>query len=342
MDPEVVMNCWVFIQSIGPVNIIYELGVRPYVMTGSDEEKTALLRDLAISDFHFARRFTLPADRYYIKITERNGAIVSASSGDKMEEGKDVRKGLALVRPDISGMHQLEYFREALDLIEKSLPTRRLGIDGPETEAPKVNRRNLLSVVTNVNIDGQGNQVPRVEDSRRNSAPSPVANLWMFQDDKAKANYALSGRAYMVHGSDSEKARILKALASYDFSMVSVLPIPEEFSATVDGKARKGLLAISPDGRYKKELFKDVLQAFEREVPAAIGIDGKMKNRVAISSGQVMSVATSITERSSNIGDAAPIQLIESPRPSSVMVQPPQVPLSTAAKKSFFQRVFGK
>ena len=62
----------------------------------------------------------------------------------------------------------------------------------------------------------------------------------MFQDDKAKANYALSGKAYMVHGSDSEKARILKALASYDFSMVSVLPIPEEFSATVDVRLGKG------------------------------------------------------------------------------------------------------
>ncbi len=243
MEPEVVMNLWIFIQPIGPLHVIYELGVRPYVMTGSDDEKFRLLKELAIGDFHFARRFSLPVDRYYIKLEEKNGRIVSASSGDIMEEGPGVMKGLALVRPDISGTHQLEYFTEALDDIEATLPTRRLGLDGPETELPKVNRKNLLHVLTHVIVDGEGNQIPQVNDPRRNSSPIPIANLWLFLDEKAQTIYALSGRAYMVHGSNNETANVLKTLAPYDFSMVRTLPIPEEFSATVDGKERKGVLA---------------------------------------------------------------------------------------------------
>jgi hypothetical protein len=312
MEPEVVMNLWVFTQSIGPLNIICELGVRPYMMTGSDDEKTALLKELAISDFHFARRFSLPADRYYLKITEKDGVIVSASSGDSMEEGENVRKGLALVRPDISGMHQMEYFAEALDAIEKGLPTRRLGIDGPQTEMPTVNRRNLLSVITNVNLDGQGNQIARVEDARRNSQPSPVANLWLFHDAKANAIYAVAGRPYMLHGSDGEKVRILKALAPYDFSLTSALPLPEEFSAPVAGQLRKRVLAVSPDGKYNTNLFDGVFSAFRSEIPAFIGIDRKLKNRMTISSAQMKTFATRITEHSSNVGETDSIQLIES------------------------------
>jgi hypothetical protein len=329
MESEIVMNLWIFIQSVGPLHLIYELGVRPYAMIGSDDEKFKLLKELAISDFHFAHRFALPADRYYVKINRRNDVIVSASSGDTMEEGEGVLKGLALVRPDISGKHQLEYFMEALDAVEKNLPTRRLGIDGPQTQMPTVNRGNLLFVVTSVNVDSEGNQIARVEDPRRNLPPSPVANVWMFHDDKAKAIYAVSGRAYMVHGSDSEKTRILKAIAPYDFSLTAAQPIPPEFSAERNDKTGKGLLAVSPDGKYNRELFSGVFQSFEREIPAAVGIDGKMKNRVTVSAGQMMSVATRITERSGNIGDAEPIQLVGSTPPA-------------LSKKSFFQRLFGK
>src|SRR5271166_4907458 len=34
MEPEVVMNLWVFVQSVGLMHLIHELGVRPYMMTG--------------------------------------------------------------------------------------------------------------------------------------------------------------------------------------------------------------------------------------------------------------------------------------------------------------------
>jgi hypothetical protein len=325
MEPEVVMNLWVFIQSIGPLNIIYELGVRPYMMTGTDDEKMALLKDLATNDFHFAHRYPLPADRYYLKITEKDGRIVSASSGDFMEEGPNIRKGVALVRPDISGGRQIEYFTKALDVIVKSLPTRCLGMNGPQTEMPKVNLGNLLTVITNVNVDDRGNQVPHVDDARRSSPRSAVANLWMFHDERARAIYALAGRGYMVHGSDSEKARILKSLAPYDFPMARALPVTS---------------AVSTDHKYSKTLFGDILDAIEHEIPTRIGLDGKMQNTVKISPSQLMLNATRITERSSNLGDAISIQLVDTPLAKTSMASATDTP--TPAKKSLLQRLFRK
>jgi ankyrin repeat protein len=314
MEPEVVMNLWVFVQSIGPIHVIYELGVRPYVMSGSDDEMTKLLKELAVSDFHFARRFPLP-DRYYLKVREEGGRFIASTSSDPLRAGERVRKGLALVRPDISGMQQMEYFPEALDVVEKSLPARRVGIDGVE-KVPIVNRGSLLSVITNVNVDDKGNQVARLDDPRRYASPSAVVNLWMFRDEKAKAICALSGRGYMVHGSDSDKARILKTLARNDFSMVKGLPVPESFSTDVGGKFKNGgVLTISSDNTYSRDLFNEVYQAIEHEIPTAIGIDGKIKNPVAITACQSMSIATQITEHANKTADATPISLVSAPSP---------------------------
>jgi hypothetical protein len=312
MEPEVVMNLWVFTQSVGPLSVIYEVGVRPYMMCGSDDEMTRLLKELAVSDFHFARRFPLPADRYYLKLTERNGKIVSASSGDTMEEGPDVRKGLALVRPDISGMHQMEYFREALDVVEKSLPTRRLGIDGVETQLPRVNRKNLLSVITTVNVDSDGNQVARVDDPRRNASPSAIANLWMFRDERAKAIFALSGRGYLVHGSDNDKTRILRALAPYDFQMAKTSAVPQG----------NGVLPVASDNTYNKDVFNGVFDALDREIPAATGIDGKMRNRVSVATRTSVAIATQITERATKAADAISVQVIDGKRSADPISAP--------------------
>jgi hypothetical protein len=104
-------------------------------------------------------------DRYFLTITEEEGWL-RASTGDTVTmKGGDgeVRKGLALVNPQISGMHQTEYFKEALDVVGTSFPTRRLGIDGVESHVPSVNRKDLLSVITSVKVDQGGNQVAQVE-----------------------------------------------------------------------------------------------------------------------------------------------------------------------------------
>jgi hypothetical protein len=205
MEPEVVMNLWVFTQSVTPgalfsdlghlsmkMQVIYGLGVRAYMMSGSDDEMTTLLKDLSISDFHLADRFPLPK-RYYVQVKEDSGQL-RASSGDNEPDWAKVRRGVALVRPDIAGMNQLEYFKEALDAFEKTLPARKLDSAGMETRTPKVNRRNLLSVITTVNVSEDGTQVAKVESPPRSLAPSPITNLWLSHDNRTGVIYSLSGR----------------------------------------------------------------------------------------------------------------------------------------------------
>jgi len=236
MEPEVVMNLWVFTQSVTPkalfpdlghlsmkMHVIYELGVRAYVMSGSDDEMTGLLKELSVSDFHLADRFPLPS-RYYVQVKEESGQF-RASSGDNEPDWPNVRRGVALVRPDIAGMQQIEYFKEALDAFERTLPARSLYPMGDEMRTSTVNRSNLLSVITTVDVDEDGNQVAKLVATRKSSTPSTITNLWLSHDEKAGAIYALSGRAYLIHGSDSDKARVTKRLA-HDFSLTSQLLVP--------------------------------------------------------------------------------------------------------------------
>jgi hypothetical protein len=302
VEPEVVFNLWVFIQSIGPFQVIHELGVRPYVMRGSDDEMTRLLKELAVSDFHFARRYPLPA-HYHLKIRGEGGHLTASTSSDPVRPGEEVRKGLALVRPDIAGMQQMEYFSEALDAAENALPTRRIGLEGRTTMKPTVNRRNLLSVITNVNIDDDGNQVARVDDTRRHWTPEPAVNLWAFHDEATRADYALAGRAYMIHGSEAEKTRILKTLASIDFSLAPTLRVPERFAVS-------GGMPAPADNVYNRDLFDEVFADLDRQVPAAVGMDGKIRNSVKVATRQTLLVATRITETKSGVASAIPTGLI--------------------------------
>ena len=243
-------------------------------MVGSDDEKTRLLKDLAIGDFHFARRFPVP-ESYPITLdtTDVGG-------------GKQSRKGLTGVNPLISGLAQLEYFKEALDVMPNELSTRRLGKIGSETKMPAVNRKNLLSGVTHVHVDASGIQIPDVADSRQVIPPSPVANLWAFCDENANEIYALSGRGYMVHGSDSERFRILKALAPYDFPMAKTTPANHP---------------VSSDSKYAKFMFNDVLHEIEGAIPRTIGLDGQIRNPVIITAERLTINATQITEQSSRV-----------------------------------------
>ncbi|MEZ4599012.1 MAG: hypothetical protein R2940_04400 [Syntrophotaleaceae bacterium] len=311
MEPEVVMNLWIFTEQFGQSRLIYEVAVRPYMMTGSDEEKLKWLRELAISDFHFARRFALPSDRFYVELMKQDGRIMGVRSYAEMKDGPDILKGLALWLPDASHEENMDYFTHALDEIQTTLPTRRLGCDGPEAPRPSVNRKNLLNVLTHVFVDSEGNQVAQVDDARRNSPASPVANLWLFHDPKAKAIHALSGRAYMLHGSEPENVTVAKALAPYDFSMAKGFPVPDEFSATVNGKTRNGLVPLSSDGKYSRQIFNSVFESFECDIPQTIGIGGKIRNPTTVSADGIRAVSTLITERSSNVGEATPVRLCD-------------------------------
>jgi hypothetical protein len=115
--------------------------------------------------------------------------------------------------------------------------------------------------------------------------------------------------------------RTLKVLAPDDFSMVGAQP-----------------LACSPSDTYSKELFKDVFQSIEQEIPATIGIDGKMKNNIAIKVRDSLSIATQVTEHPSKAAATILVKVIDDTRPTSAGGRSASF---SSRKKSFFQRLFG-
>ena len=297
MEQEVVMNLWLFTQSVTPgalfsdlghlsmkMQVIYELGVRAYMMSGSDDEMTKLLKELSISEFHLADRFPLP-NRYYVQVKEESGQF-RASSGDNEPDWAKVMRGVALVRPDISGMRQLEYFTEALDAFEKTLPARKLDSVGRETRTPEVNRRNLLSVITTVDVSEDGTQVAKVETPPRSAAPSPITNLWLSHDERTGAIYSLSGRPYLIHGSDKDKARVLNKLA-YDFSLTRQVPIPAG--------------SVRPDSVYSKDLFQEVFATIEGGTHTHSAVNGKTTNSIQITPQQSYLEAMQVNESTSRL-----------------------------------------
>src|SRR3972149_2940651 len=56
-DYEVVINLWYYTT---PTGAIYELAGRAYVATGTDNDKIRLLKQLAPTDYHIAKKFPVP------------------------------------------------------------------------------------------------------------------------------------------------------------------------------------------------------------------------------------------------------------------------------------------
>ena len=63
-NPEIIINLWAIHDP--DVNVIYGLAGRTYYASGTDEEKTALLKQLAVSDFVLATRMPVP-DRFNVE-----------------------------------------------------------------------------------------------------------------------------------------------------------------------------------------------------------------------------------------------------------------------------------
>lgn len=63
-NPEIILNLWAIHDPDD--NVIYGLAGRAYYATGTDEQKTALLKQLAVSDFAMALRMPVP-ERFSIE-----------------------------------------------------------------------------------------------------------------------------------------------------------------------------------------------------------------------------------------------------------------------------------
>jgi hypothetical protein len=107
-EPEIILNLWYVFDDTG---MIYSLRARPYIQSGSDEEKLAFLQRSARTDYLIARPFPIP-ERFHSTITE----------------GK-VRKKMPVMLVQALEIHggpvtAADLFDEAFREIEKDLPAQ--------------------------------------------------------------------------------------------------------------------------------------------------------------------------------------------------------------------------
>jgi len=137
-DSEIIVNLWYVYDDLG---VIYSLRGRCYVGSGSDEEKLALLRRFAATDYLIAKPFSVP---------ERLHTIVNADDG--------IRR-LPIVTPEAFELmnNPVALFEELFVELEKELPAQtRLSIGS----AP-------LICITPLLANEDGNLKPIISPTRR-------------------------------------------------------------------------------------------------------------------------------------------------------------------------------
>ena len=250
MRTEVIANLWSFVHK--STGILYELGVRLYMVCGEDNDKFELLHVLANADFHLAARFPVP-DNYEVHLIIGPGQTLDAKGAIHIG-------GLGYGGPGIEGT---DWFQRAFDSIEKNLPMHRIRPEGKKQLSAPFNRDDLLYVHTFVQVDDQGRQIPQATKSRpKTDKPAAIANLWAFQDAQQGNLFALAGRAYMVHTLPGEYASLLKTLSPHDYMLASRHNVPDLLLRSQGPSAQLAALTSN-----REDVFKTVIDGIERDVP---------------------------------------------------------------------------
>jgi hypothetical protein len=110
-----------------------------------------------------------------------------------------------------------------------------------------------------------------------------VVSLWAYLDVETECIYALSGRAYNISGSVDDKRTILKNLAASDYVSAKRYQVPDRFQVNgVDGATKKNLTTVEIFHHHEMNLFKEVFNNIEQELPPIttfIGLSKQVTNQ---------------------------------------------------------------
>jgi hypothetical protein len=98
------------------------------------------------------------------------------------------------------------------------------------------------------------------------AATEVIMNLWCIYDQQDKLIYGLAGRAYYVTGTDEEKTSLLKALALTDYVLARRLPVPERFTAELNGELVGGLCSLNELNNPATTLFAEMYDELQQEI----------------------------------------------------------------------------
>jgi hypothetical protein len=252
MIPEIIVNVWSFLQRYKGAELVYQLGIRLYAVSGSDDDKLDILRTLAPFDYHLASVFPLPES-------------LSVQFGFPSEGGA-ILKGLIPVETVARKYKKLELFADIIDTVRQSLPENPLT---REFKHAPYESLNFLYVNTPVEVDENGNMTARSIDPKLNQGDLHVAvNLWAFPEMNSTAIQALAGRAYLVAGDKIPIEAMLANLAVADYFLANRFALPASFSTPQNSPIISESTDLTAVTSQNDALFAPVLDQIEKEIPS--------------------------------------------------------------------------
>ncbi|NQT15684.1 MAG: hypothetical protein HQ582_23205 [Planctomycetes bacterium] len=316
MKPEIIANLWSFNGAFASGQLIYQVGIRLYMATGSDDEKTAMLRALAPWDFHLADVFPPSPALTTTVLTLPGGGTITVQG----------------VLPAGDPGPVMDRFDHAFDGASASRPEHPSA--GGIRRAP-LDLTNLLNVHTPVDVDENGNMTARTSDPElARKTPVVAANLWAFANAKSACVDGLAGRAYLLAGRPTDLVGMLRNLAGADWLLARRLPVPGSFSATMDGQAMRGRADVSVVSSQQDLLFAPVLEQIEQEIPVLYADWEKKKTQAFV-------LRRNVLERRAHVvrEDADGRVVVSRPKGTKIMMECScgkklSAPVSAAGKKA--------
>jgi hypothetical protein len=251
MKPEIIVNLWSFLQRHKGIDLVYQLGIRLYSVTGSDDDKLDILMKLAAWDFHLASVFPVPE-------------VLSVQFGFP-SEGGSILKGL-IPAETASKYKKLELFADTIDAVRQSLPENPLTSEFKHTPYESLK---FLHVNTQIVVDENGNMKARTMDPTLNQGdPHLAVNLWVFPEINSSAIQAFAGRAYLVAGDKIPIEPLLANLAVADHFLVNRFAIPASFSTIQNSGIIPDRTDLTDVTSQNDALFTPVLELIKKEIPS--------------------------------------------------------------------------
>lgn len=272
--PEIILNQWVFIQRYthpaGIFPLIYQLGLRLYLATGSDNDKLALLGSLAAWDYHLASIFPVPKSRtVHLGLGPADEVRVPTLTGvvpDQLIKGPEA---------------QMELFGEALETVRRLLPEDPLTMEFKHTPLEDLS---LLYTFTPVIVGEDGGMTALTRVPELGTVDPHVAlNLWALPDPGSHLVQTLAGRAYLVTGDRKTVEAVLANLSAADHLLASRIALPASFPTTGDVSHPMDFTGVMA---HEDAMFSLVEDQIRKEIPVKYGdVERKSTSRYTLPSG---------------------------------------------------------
>lgn len=128
------------------------------------------------------------------------------------------------------------------------------------------------------------------------SLPEVCLNLWYVVDASGFA-YRLSGRAYSLTGTETEKLHILHGLSATDFYVAKMFPVPNRYTVS-DGESKTpGMVTPAVIHMEISNVFQEVIDSLEACLPIQMReINGEAEKFKLKIPGEPLMVLTAIRE----------------------------------------------